>query len=221
LLDPIYIVLVVLFGPVAFASYLSIIWIQRTIRPVKPVLKVLGEHPEALQNLLSGNTSAISAALDNAMVKAEEHIVPMAHNAIVEAIDNGAFDGLVERYGEDLVALAQTLGQNLAAVVFTKLKERTDGQAGGIQKGINYEERRQADVQFDQLVGQEGMAEAVDEFAEELGISPALARNYAPMFINWVKRKFGHMIPGQNIPPQSAAPPPYTPSNGPRGSIWD
>jgi hypothetical protein len=171
-------------------------------RKAKPGL----EKMHSLGNL---NPEQIGAEL-------EKRFPVMVHNATVEMIDSGAFDGLMDRYEGEIVKMAQTLGQNLATVTFAKLAEKTSGQQGGIQKGINAQERKIADAQFDQIMGMEGGADVVDEFAAEFGIPAALARQYAPLVINFVKAKFGHMIPQLQAAGQGQVALP--PTNGPQRS---
>jgi len=136
----------------------------------------------------------------------------MLKNAFTDMVENGTFDSLMERYGDDFLKLGQMIGQNIATVTFTKLAEKVSGQAGGVQKGVNVEERRIANMQFDQLIGMEDGADMVDEFAAEFGIPAGLARQYAPMVIGFVKQKFGHMMPALT----GGAPVTLPPTNGPR-----
>jgi len=170
-------------------------------RKAKPGL----EKMHSLGNL---NPELIAAEL-------EKRFPVMVHNATVEMIDSGAFDGLVERFGPEIVQMGQTIGQNIATVTFAKLSEKVTGQQGGIQKGVNYEQRRIEAAQFAQAIGSEEMAEAIDEFAADNNIPIGLARQFAPGIIGFVQQKFGHMIPGQAQPNPQAG----VPSNGPRHQI--
>lgn len=174
-------------------------------RRAKPGLEKMHE----LGNL---NPEQIAAEL-------EKRFPPMINDAFTDMVDNGTFDAVFERYGPEIVKMGQTIGQNIATVTFSKLSEKATGQQGGIQKGINAQEKRAANIQFDQLIEMEGGADMVDEFAAEFGIPAGLARQYAPMVIGFVKQKFGHMIPmlqggGQAVVPQAA----LLPGNGPRPS---
>ena len=150
------------------------------------------------------------------LVELEQRIPPMLNNAVTDMVENGTFDAVLERFGPEIVKMGQTIGQNIATVTFAKLSEKVSGQAGGVAKGVAYEERRQADIQFDQLIGMDGGAEMIDEFAEEFGIPVGIARQYAPMVMGFVKQKFGHVIPQLQAAGQGQLPPP--PVNGPRPS---
>jgi len=195
-------VALVVYGILVIAGTLTTATIAFKIyKKAKPGLEKMHE----LGNL---NPEQIAAEL-------EKRFPPMMNDAFTDMVDNGTFDGLMDRFGPELVKMGQTIGQNIATVTFSKLSEKVTGQQGGIQKGVNNAARQQADIQFDQLIEMEGGADMVDEFAAEFGIPAGLARQYAPMVIGFVKQKFGHMIPqlqaaGQG---QIALPPP---SNGPR-----
>lgn len=164
---------------------------------------------ERMHELGNLNPEQIAAEL-------EKRFPPMMNDAFTDMVDNGTFDGLMDRFGPELIKMGQTIGQNIATVTFSKLSEKATGQQGGIQKGVNAQERKMADLQFDQLMGMEGGADIVDEFAAEFGIPAGLARQYAPMVLGFVQQKFGHMIPALQGGGQGQMPIAPPPGNGPR-----